>query len=200
MSVSSHTAVFAEGKVVGVGTFVCNECGAAVSVEATDELPECCGTGYRRASLFEQPTADVTVVEHTSAEPWWLQSARARIEPGGIYIALEEAGHMRVESLAEGWTRIGRSPSADMRLDDPTVSRRHAQIVRTEDDDVRVIDDRSLNGVFVNGKLVEWSPLTDGDELAIGRYRLRVLREAEIPATANPENPDEVSTEQPPAA
>ena len=187
MSVSSHTAVFAEGKAVGIGTFVCKDCGAAVSVEATDELPKCCGAGYRRASLFEQPTAAATAVEHSSAEPWWLQSARARIEPGGIYIALEEAGHVRIETLAEGWTRIGRSPSADVRFDDPTVSRRHAQIVRTEDDDIRVIDDRSLNGVFVNGKLVEWSPLLDGDELAIGRYRLRILSRTE-------------SGKQPPAA
>lgn len=175
MSVSSHTAFFAEGNVVGMGTFVCKECGAAVSVEATDELPACCGVGYRRASLFEQPTADSIAVKHSPEDPRWLQSAQAGIGPGGIYLALEEAGHVRVEELAEGWTRIGRSPSADIRIDDPTVSRRHAQIVRTADDAVRVIDDRSLNGVFVNGKLVEWSPLVHGDELAIGRYRLRVL-------------------------
>ncbi len=163
---------------MGAGTFICQGCGSAVSVEASDELPVCCEAGYRRASLFEQPTDDTSAVAFSAAEPWWLKDARARIEAGGIYIALEEAGHMRVEALAEGWTRIGRSASADVRLDDPTVSRRHAQIVRTEDDEVRVIDDRSLNGVFVNGTLVEWSPLGDGDELAIGRYRLRILSTA----------------------
>jgi hypothetical protein len=178
MSVTSQAAVFAEGKVVGSGTFICRGCGTAVSVEATEELPACCDAGYRRASLFEQPTADAAVVECSPADPAWLESARARVSPGEVYLALEYTGHMRVEALTQGWTRIGRSGSAHIRLDDPTVSRRHAQIVLTEDGEVRVIDDRSLNGVYVNGTLVEWSPLGDGDELAIGRYRLRVLGEA----------------------
>jgi pSer/pThr/pTyr-binding forkhead associated (FHA) protein len=48
-------------------------------------------------------------------------------------------------------------------------------IVRTPEGELRVLDDRSLNGVFVNGEAIEWSPLADGDELAIGRYRLLVI-------------------------
>jgi pSer/pThr/pTyr-binding forkhead associated (FHA) protein len=61
-----------------------------------------------------------------------------------------------------------------VRFDDPTVSRRHALIVR-QADGVRVLDDRSLNGVFVNGERVEWSVLKDGDEILVGRYRLYFL-------------------------
>ena len=80
-----------------------------------------------------------------------------------------------VVALQDGWTRIGRSGSADIQLDDATVSRRHALIVRTPDDELRALDDRSLNGLFVNGERVEWAPLADGDELEIGRYRLYVL-------------------------
>ena len=60
--------------------------------------------------------------------------------------------------LEREWTRIGRSLAADVRFDDPTVSRRHALIVR-QPDGVRVLDDRSLNGVFVNGERVEWRVL-----------------------------------------
>jgi pSer/pThr/pTyr-binding forkhead associated (FHA) protein len=77
--------------------------------------------------------------------------------------------------IEEGWTRIGRSGAADVRLDDPTVSRRHALVVLTPEGDLRALDDRSLNGLFVNGERVEWAPLSDGDELEIGRYRLYVL-------------------------
>ena len=55
------------------------------------------------------------------------------------------------------------------------MSRRHALIVKTESGDLRVLDDRSLNGLFVNGDQVEWSHLRDGDELAIGRYRLHLV-------------------------
>jgi pSer/pThr/pTyr-binding forkhead associated (FHA) protein len=78
--------------------------------------------------------------------------------------------------LAEGWTRIGRSGAADIRLDHPTVSRRHALLVRTPGDELRALDDRSLNGLFVNGEKVDWAELDDGDELEIGRYCLYVIR------------------------
>ena len=81
---------------------------------------------------------------------------------------------MRVVPLAREWTRIGRSLAADVRFDDPTVSRRHALIVR-QPDGVRVLDDRSLNGVFVNGERIEGKLLQDGDEIVVGRYRLGYL-------------------------
>ena len=84
-------------------------------------------------------------------------------------------GDYAVIRLAPGWTRIGRSGAADVRLDDPTVSRRHALVVLTDGGDLRALDDRSLNGLLVNGERVEWAALRDGDELEIGRYRLYVL-------------------------
>jgi pSer/pThr/pTyr-binding forkhead associated (FHA) protein len=43
---------------------------------------------------------------------------------------------------------------------------------------VRVLDDRSLNGVFVNGDRVEWRELHDGDEILVGRYRLTFMEAA----------------------
>ncbi len=76
--------------------------------------------------------------------------------------------------LKREWTRIGRSLAADIRFDDPTVSRRHALIVR-QPDGLRVLDDRSLNGVFVNGERVEWSTLASGDEIVIGRHHLHFI-------------------------
>ena len=60
-------------------------------------------------------------------------------------------------------------------LDDPTVSRRHALVVLTDEGDLRALDDRSLNGLFVNGERVEWAPLSDGDELEIGCYRIYLV-------------------------
>ena len=51
------------------------------------------------------------------------------------------------------------------------MSRRHA-LVHREGRAVRVLDDRSLNGVWVNGERVDWRELEDGDELTIGRFRL----------------------------
>ena len=83
-----------------------------------------------------------------------------------------------VIALFIGWSRIGRSRSAEIRLDDPTVSRRHAVIVQTPEGELRVLDDRSMNGIRVNDEQVDWSPLADGDELEIGRYALSVIESA----------------------
>ena len=69
---------------------------------------------------------------------------------------------------------IGRSPQADVFLDDVTVSRTHA--VLRKDDPGYVIEDRgSLNGTYVNRRRVEKATLEDGDEVQIGKYRLTYL-------------------------
>ena len=68
-------------------------------------------------------------------------------------------------------------------LSDRTVSRRHALVVR-QPDGVRVLDDRSLNGVFVNGERVEWSPLRDGDEIVLGCHCLRYLHVETVAASS----------------
>ena len=114
--------------------------------------------------------------------------ARARTMVGepGQYLAWYDGGAVRVASLEREWTRVGRSLAADVRFDDPTVSRRHALIVR-QADGVRVLDDRSLNGVFVNGERVEWRVLSDGDEIVVGRYRLHFLEAVEQEMAADEE-------------
>jgi pSer/pThr/pTyr-binding forkhead associated (FHA) protein len=90
-------------------------------------------------------------------------------------------------ALTRDWTRIGRSLAAEVRLDDPTISRRHALIVRGPDG-LRVLDDRSLNGVFVNGERVEWRTLAAGDEIVVGRYRMHFVRQDGVPdGASNPE-------------
>jgi FHA domain/Zinc-ribbon containing domain len=188
--ISTRTESFKSGRVVGAGSLICRGCGYRVMLEALDEVPDCptCGgTAFRRASLFEpspteaeQPTVDQPVLAPGRHEPEWLAAARSRGAAGLPCVAFQDEDEDRAElvPLAEGWLRVGRSVTADIRLDDPTVSRRHALIVRTEEGRIRVLDDRSLNGVFVNGRRVEWSPLHDGDELAIGRYRLYLIDEA----------------------
>jgi pSer/pThr/pTyr-binding forkhead associated (FHA) protein len=106
--------------------------------------------------------------------PAWLSEARSGISTPGRYLAFEQDGRQVVVPLSREWTRIGRSLAADIRFDDATVSRRHA-LLASEEGGVRVLDDRSLNGIRVNGRRVEWSPLVDGDALAIGRHVLYFL-------------------------
>ncbi len=110
------------------------------------------------------------------ASPDWLQELQRELAPGSRHLVCrDEDGDVLDFEVEQGWTKIGRSVAADIRLDDPSVSRRHALVVFERGEPLRVLDDRSLNGVFVNGDLVEWGKLADGDELAIGRYRLFAL-------------------------
>ena len=118
--------------------------------------------------------------------PDWIDEARASLSLPGKYLAYEDSGRRIVVSLSREWTRIGRSLAADVRFDDATVSRRHALIV-AQADGVRVLDDRSLNGVYVNGRRVEWSALAEGDEIVVGRHTLHFMEVAvgaDMPAPA----------------
>lgn len=68
-------------------------------------------------------------------------------------------------------TSAGRSPVSDIFLDDPTVSRRHAEFL-ISDGQVTVRDVGSLNGTYVNRQRIEETVLTSGDEVQIGKFRL----------------------------
>jgi len=115
-------------------------------------------------------------IPSSAAPPEWLPVARSMLRGPGRYLAFrDDEGEIRIFSVSNGWTRIGRSATADIRLDDPSVSRRHALIVSEQPDSLRVLDDRSLNGVFLNGKMIDWGRIEDGDELAVGRFRLIAL-------------------------
>ncbi len=106
--------------------------------------------------------------------PAWVAETRSGLTTPGRYLAFEQDGRQVVIPLSREWTRIGRSLAADIRFDDATVSRRHA-LLASEESGVRVLDDRSLNGIQVNGRRVEWSPLADGDQLIVGRHVLYFL-------------------------
>lgn len=65
----------------------------------------------------------------------------------------------------------GRHPASDIFLDDVTVSRRHAVFRRT-DSGYAVTDVGSLNGTYLNGKLIDSADLQTGDEVMVGKFRL----------------------------
>lgn len=123
--------------------------------------------------------------ESSIGSPDWLEETRAGLTVPGKYVTYDDGTRKVVVPVTREWTRIGRSLAADVRFDDATVSRRHALIVN-QPDGVRVLDDRSLNGVYVNGRRVEWSPLTDGDELVVGRHSLYFLDTATVGSAQTP--------------
>lgn len=157
--------------------FRCGNCGEVTTLTVGEPATVCasCGSATLEPLELTAATAGATAIEVVEPEerelPAWLSEPRALLGDPGEYVCFEDGSEVVVVPLTREWTRIGRGLAADVRFDDPTVSRRHALIVRGADG-LRVLDDRSLNGVFVNGQRVEWSPLAHGDEIRVGRHRL----------------------------
>jgi hypothetical protein len=105
--------------------------------------------------------------------------ARSRAVPAelatpGRYLAVESEDETLLVPLEREVTRIGRGITADIRIDDVRISRRHAIIVQRRRR-VRVLDDRSTNGTYVNGKAISEAELEDGDLVLIGSVALRYV-------------------------
>jgi len=101
----------------------------------------------------------------------------------------------------DGSVTIGRAPTSDITVDDPSVSRQHATVT-TEDGRARVLDLNSHNGVRLNGRRIAgWQPLHGGDAITLGNATLVFhrgvqphVRETAGNAGQTPVNPGEPSS------
>jgi pSer/pThr/pTyr-binding forkhead associated (FHA) protein len=92
----------------------------------------------------------------------------------GRYLAIEDAGEVVLMPVHAEVVRVGRSPANDIVLDDASVSRRHALLTLRGERTV-ILDDRSLNGIQVNGTRVSEAALKDGDIVLLGHVTLRYV-------------------------
>jgi hypothetical protein len=134
----------------------CSRCGALLVVE----------TGSEATMSFD--------VDDVSEEG---ESLLAALGITGPALVVRSGGGMAGQSFqpADGLTLVGRSPECDIFLDDVTVSRRHAEIVR-DGDTFTIRDLGSLNGTYVNRKRIESAVLENDDEVQVGKYRLTFLQ------------------------
>jgi pSer/pThr/pTyr-binding forkhead associated (FHA) protein len=143
------------------GANYCQRCGAFIGVP---EAP----------AAAESSTATYRIDETGELVPVELEDV---VEQGGGAALVVRAGGGRVgESFPLDHDRmtIGRRPDSDIFLDDVTVSRDHALIVR-RGDEFHLDDLGSLNGTYVNRRRIESHHLADGDELQVGKYKLTFL-------------------------
>lgn len=97
-----------------------------------------------------------------------------RLALRGPYLAFEDGDETRLLRISHAITHVGRGGEADIRLDEHRVSRDHAILVR-HGRHVRLLDNRSANGTYVNGRRIVATNISDGDLLEIGPVRMRYV-------------------------
>ncbi|MBI5104496.1 MAG: FHA domain-containing protein [Solirubrobacterales bacterium] len=141
------------------GANYCQKCGAFVG-QAEGQTESTTAT-YRIDETGELVPVDLDEVVHGEA---------------GAALVVRAGGGRVGESFALDRERmtIGRRPDSDVFLDDVTVSRDHALIVR-RGGEFHLDDLGSLNGTYVNRRRIDSHKLEDGDELQVGKYKLTFL-------------------------
>lgn len=120
------------------------------------------------------PTGAISVVASGPLSP--VGSGAVEGLPAGTALLLVRRGPGEGSQfvLSSDLVTAGRAPDADIFLDDVTVSRRHADFVRTADG-WEVVDQGSLNGTYVDHDVVDRRGLSGGEEVQIGKYRFVFL-------------------------
>jgi pSer/pThr/pTyr-binding forkhead associated (FHA) protein len=127
-----------------------------------------------RPTEHEQPTLPTAVPPRLTARDRRRAAVAVPRPAPGRYLAIEDGGETVLIALRAKGTRIGRDTGSDVVLEDRSVSRRHALLIRREGGTV-LLDDRSLNGIQVNGRRVMAAVLRDGDEISVGAVRMRYV-------------------------
>ncbi len=146
----------------------CPECGFQ-NQEASNFCTKCGALLPRE----ESESDTLSYVPDESPDP---MAALADLRVEGTALVVVSGGGRAGETftIERDHTTIGRSPEADVFLDDVTVSRNHA-VVLLENEACTIEDLGSLNGTYVNRRRIESTELEDGDEVQIGKYRLTFL-------------------------
>ena len=148
----------------------CPECGF-VNAEGANYCAKC-GAYIGPGETDDPTTATYRVGETGEIEPVEIDEVVA----AGAALVIRAGGGRVGETFALTGDRlgIGRRPESEIFLDDVTVSRDHALLVR-RGGHYYLDDCGSLNGTYVNRQRVDSHKLEDGDELQIGKYKLTYL-------------------------
>jgi hypothetical protein len=136
------------------------EFGIATRMAGVDGAPE---------GVPAQAEPGATMVYRPEEEP------AAAPEPEAVPVALTVNGTRH--EVAGSRALLGRSKECDVRISDPNVSRRHAE-VRQEGSAYWIVDLDSTNGVLVNGRRQKRAKLDDGDQITLGSTDIVFSRSA----------------------
>ena len=155
------------------GEVFCNQCGHRNA--AGSNFCATCGGSLVGTS------DDLTVTLHATEFDALDHDVAVHLDGSGPAVLVVSRGPEAGETylLSADSTVAGRSPDADVFLDDVTVSRRHATFARRHDGSYLARDLGSLNGTYVNKARITEVELAPGDEVQIGKFRLVFLSSGE---------------------
>jgi hypothetical protein len=168
------------GNANQAGSRFCSHCGTALAespLPGDPLVPEGAAERTSTMSLVNvETTADAEVGGEEATERMGLgqadREALAALPAGSALLVVRRGPNAGSRFLLDSdVTTVGRSPDSDIFLDDVTVSRRHAEFVRSAQGFL-VRDVGSLNGTYVDRNLIQEALLRDGDEVQVGKYRL----------------------------
>jgi hypothetical protein len=147
------------GFVNADGAHYCSRCGSFIG--QPEEKPV---QGTTATYMIDEATGELRPVDVES------------VASGGGALVIRSGGGRVGQSFPLRGERmlIGRTPEADVFLDDVTVSRDHASLVHRQGA-WHLDDSGSLNGTYVNRERIDTHKLTDGDEVQVGKYKLTYL-------------------------
>jgi hypothetical protein len=148
------------GFVNADGANYCSRCGSYIGAPETDKPAQ----GTTATYVIDEATGELRPVEVED------------VASGGGALVIRSGGGRVGQSFPLRGDRmnIGRTPEADVFLDDVTVSRDHASLVHRQG--AWYLDDSgSLNGTYVNRQRIDSHQLADGDEVQVGKYKLTYL-------------------------
>jgi hypothetical protein len=130
---------------------------------------------HEATAELEPTSADLIV----DAAPLLDHRARSRLVPErlarrGAYLAFQDGDQTLLHPLDAKITHIGRGTSAELRLEEKRISRDHAIVVR-HGNFARLLDNRSSNGTFLNGRRVVATNLANGDVIRVGPVAMQYI-------------------------
>ena len=138
---------------------------------ATDDSPDRHRTAPLRAPDTEPILDSLPLLDHRTRS----RAIPCRLAPFGHYLAFGQDGIEWLVPLDSRVTHIGRGLTAHVRVEEQRVSRTHAILVR-HGHQTRLLDNRSANGTFVNGRRIIAANITDGDVIRVGAVVMTYLQ------------------------
>lgn len=142
---------------------ICPNCGSEIE-DGLKECPEC-------KTAFKENESTQTFLPLIESDADDFVEILPKVEGETVLIVKKGPNPGEHFILKKKETLLGRDPNINIFLDDITVSRKHAKIIK-ERKKYFLIDTNSLNGSYLNGKRIENEELKNGDEIQIGKFVL----------------------------